>query len=76
MDDIVFQEYEANVNLLTKPDVSKAELDAAFGTLATILYSLMHSANEQIEEGVSIPHLQQVYSIHQRELPPDLWYGK
>lgn len=55
IDDIVFQEYEANVNLLTKPDVSKAELDAAFGTLATILYSLMHSANEQIEDGVPYP---------------------
>ena len=55
MDDILFQEYEANVNLLTKPDISKVELDAAFGTLATILYSLMHSANEQIEEGVPYP---------------------
>ena len=55
MDDILFQEYEANVNILTKPDVSKAELDAAFGTLATILFSLMHSANEQIKEGVPYP---------------------
>ena len=55
MDDILFQEYETNVNLLTKPDVGKAELDAAFGTLATILYSMMHYANEQIEEGVPYP---------------------
>lgn len=55
IDDIVFQEYEANVNLLTKPDAGKAEHDAAFGTLATILYSMMHYANEQIEEGVPYP---------------------
>lgn len=55
MDDILFQEYEANVNLLTKAGVTKPELDVAFGTLATILYSMMHSANAQIEEGVPYP---------------------
>ena len=43
------------MNLLTKPDISKAGEDTAFGTLETILYSLMHSVNEQIEEGVPYP---------------------
>ncbi len=55
MDDILFQEYEANMTLLTKTGVTKPELNAAFGTLATILYSMMHSANAQIEEGVPYP---------------------
>lgn len=55
MDDILMSEYEANVNLLAKKETSEVEREQAKINLASMLASMLLSAQELVNEGTPYP---------------------
>ena len=55
MDDIILNEYEANVNKLARNDSSETEREQTKVNLASMLYSMLLTAQGHIDEGTPYP---------------------